>query len=66
MTTDLIGQQLTPDEIDLLAAYDALKDLAGRDLDPCSAAGVRSALSSLGVTVTDLGLRYEHLTDFSV
>ena len=64
MSTDLIGQELTPAETALLGAYDDLRGvLADPDLAPCAEAGVRAALAHLGVVVTDLGLRFEHLLD---
>ena len=67
MSTDLVGAELTATETDLLAAYDALRALlAADDLPPCAAAGVRAALAPLAVVVTDLGLRFEHLTDLGV
>jgi hypothetical protein len=62
MSTDLLGRELTATEADLLAAYDALRALAGSDdLPPCAAAGVRAALAPLAVVVTDLALRFDHL-----
>jgi hypothetical protein len=62
--TDLLGTALTPTERDLLDAYDRLRALlAADDLPPCAGSGVRAALAHLGVVVTDLGLRYEHLLD---
>lgn len=63
---DLIGTPLTRDEADLLAVYDALRDLVQRDLPPCAASGLRAALASTAVVVTDLGLRFEHLLDEGV
>ncbi len=67
MSTDLLGRELTASEADLLAAYDALRALAAsEDLAPCAASGVRAALAHLGVVVTDLGLRFEHLLDDGV
>ncbi|GAA4936702.1 hypothetical protein EV188_11493 [Actinomycetospora succinea] len=67
MTTDLLGTELTAPETALLGAYDTLRALAADDdLAPCAAAGVRAALAHLGVVVTDLGLRFEHLLDDGV
>lgn len=64
---DLLGRELTATESDLLSAYDGLRALlASDDLSPCAAAGVRAALAPLAVVVTDLGLRFEHLTDLGV
>ncbi|MEJ2863724.1 hypothetical protein [Actinomycetospora flava] len=64
--TDLLGTPLTDDERALLASYDGLRALLRTDLAPCAAAGVRAALAHLGVVVTDLGLRYDHLLDDGV
>jgi hypothetical protein len=67
MSTDLWGTELTASETALLGAYDTLRALvASDDLAPCAASGVRAALAHLGVVVTDLGLRYEHLLDDGV
>ncbi len=66
MATDLIATPLTDSEERLLAAYEALKSLAGDALPPCAGSNVRVALAALGVAVTDLGLVYEHLTDLGV
>ena len=67
MSTDLWGGEPTASETALLSAYDTLHGLlASGDLAPCAAAGVRAALAHLGVVVTDLGLRYEHLLDDGV
>lgn len=63
---DLLDRPLTTDEADLLAVYDALRDLVRRDLPPCAASGLRAALASTAVVVTDLGLRFEHLIDEGV
>lgn len=64
--TDLLSRPLTTDEADVLAVYDALRDLVRRDLPPCAAFGLRAALASTAVVVTDLGLRFEHLIDEGV
>jgi hypothetical protein len=67
VSTDLWGTELTTAEAGILGAYDTLRALAASDdLAPCAAAGVRAALAHLGVVVTDLGLRYEHLLDDGV
>jgi hypothetical protein len=67
VSTDLWGAELTASEAAILEAYDTLRALvASDDLAPCAAAGVRAALAHLGVVVTDLGLRYEHLLDDGV
>ncbi|MDD7939107.1 hypothetical protein PHK61_11845 [Actinomycetospora lutea] len=64
--TDLLGTPLTEAERSLLTAYDDLHALLASDLAPCAASGVRAALAHLGVVVTDLGLRYDHLLDDGV
>jgi hypothetical protein len=67
VSTDLWGTEPTATETEILRAYDTLRGLvASDDLAPCVAAGVRAALAHLGVVVTDLGLRYEHLLDDGV
>jgi hypothetical protein len=67
VSTDLWGTELTTSETEILRAYDTLRGLAAsEDLAPCAASGVRAALAHLGVVVTDLGLRYEHLLDDGV
>ncbi len=62
-TTDLIGIPTTDDEAGILAVYDQLKELVGRDLAPAVSANLRDALASTSIVVTDLGLRFEHLID---
>ena len=65
METDLLGTPLTSSESRLLHVYDALKGLLEeKDLPPCAAANVRTALSSVAVAVTGLALEYEHLIDY--
>jgi hypothetical protein len=64
MSTDLIGNPLTVDETDILAVYQQLKNLALRDLAPGARSNVLEALSATAMVVTDLGLEYEHLTDY--
>jgi hypothetical protein len=64
MNTDLIGTPLTDAEMRLLTVYREVKDFAGADgLAPSTRAALLSAVASLGVAVTDLGLTLEHLTD---
>lgn len=66
MNTDLLGRPLTAEEQRLSDLYEELKSLL-RDpgeLPPCALANLRSALASVAVTVTDLGLVYEHLIDY--
>jgi hypothetical protein len=66
MATDLIGNELTPDETRLLAVYEELKALAAQDLPPNAHANVRAALALMHNAVTGLGLEYEHLSDLGV
>ncbi|MFB2580612.1 hypothetical protein ACEXQD_05130 [Herbiconiux sp. P15] len=66
MAVDLIGNELTIKEQQLLDAYESLKALeAGGGLAPSTESNVRVALAALGVAVSDLALCYEHLTDSS-
>lgn len=66
MAVDLLGRTTTPDEDAVLAVYDQLRELIRGDLSPCAASGLRAALASVAVVVTDLGLRFEHLLDEGV
>lgn len=66
MATDLLHRTTTADEDALLAVHDQLRALLAADLPPCAAAGLRAALASVAVVVTDLGLRFEHLLDEGV
>lgn len=64
---DLLGNQMTAAEKDLLAAYESLKALAKRDdLPPCAARNVRQALASLWQATNDLDLQFEQLYDVGV
>lgn len=64
--TDLLGRALDADDAELLDCYERLKDLLGRDLDPCVEANVRAAVAALWNAVVDHGLDYEHLVDLGV
>lgn len=65
--TDLLGNALTEDERELLAAYEALKRLAAKDdLPPCAARNVRKALAALWQATNDLDLQFEQLYDLGV
>ena len=66
MSADLLGGEMTADEVRLLAVYDELKALCERDLPPNAAANVRAALALMHNAVNGLALRYEHLTDLGV
>lgn len=63
---DLLGRPLTAEEQRVAALYEELKSLLrdSGELPPCAVANLRNALASVAVTVTDLGLRYEHLIDY--
>lgn len=65
--TDLLGAPLDDAEQALLDVYDRIVAALHRDdLPPCAAANLRAALAPVAVAVTDLGLRFEHLTDLGV
>jgi len=66
MSTDLLGRMLTAEEQRLADLYEELKSLVQEpnDLPPCVLANLRNALASVAVTVTDLGIAYEHLIDY--
>ena len=65
MTTSLLGVELTADEQTLFDVYEQLKSLSTRDgLSPCVDANVKEALSNVAIAVTDLGIVFEHLTDY--
>lgn len=67
MTTDLLGNPLEEHERAVLDLYTRLTGtLARDDLPPCVAANLRAALAPVAVAVTDLGLRFDHLTDVGV
>lgn len=64
--TDLLARPLTIEEQAIVGIYDALRDVLAGDLPPCATSNLRAALAAVAVTVTDLGLRYEHLIDEGV
>lgn len=67
MSPDLLGNDLTADEAELMELYARLCGLAARDdLAPCVSANVRAALAAVWNAVNDLGLDYEHLLDVGV
>lgn len=67
MNVDLLGNQLTPVEVRLLAVYDELKALCSEDdLPPLVQANIRSALAVMHNIVNGLALEYEHLVDLGV
>jgi hypothetical protein len=63
MTVDLIGNELSPTELRVLAVYEELKALCMEDLPPNAHAGVRASLALMHNVVSGLALEYEHLTD---
>jgi hypothetical protein len=63
MTTDLLGNELSPTEARLLAVYEELKALCAEDLPPNANAGVRATLALMHNVVNGLALDYEHLSD---
>ncbi|MGW1681884.1 hypothetical protein [Saccharopolyspora sp. NPDC002376] len=65
--TDLLGRALADHERAVLNVYTGLIETLSRDdLPPCAAANLRAALAPVAVAVTDLALRFEHLTDLEV
>ncbi len=59
-TQDLLGNDLTADEKELVALYERLKELSGRDdLAPCALMNVRQAMVMLWNACTDLNLIFE-------
>ncbi len=66
-TRDLLGNPLDDAERAVLEIYTGLIAALRRDdLPPCVAANLRAALAPVAIAVTDLGLRFEHLTDLGV
>ena len=66
-TTDLLGTATTEQEQEILAVYQALKQLAARDdLPPCAARNVRKALACMWQATNDLDLQFEQLYDLGV
>jgi hypothetical protein len=63
---DLLGRELTAQEVRLVEAYNALKALLAEDLPPTAAANVRHALAQLAQAVNSLALVHEHLTDLEL
>jgi hypothetical protein len=66
MTVDLLGNELTPSELRLLAVYEELKALCSEDLSPTAHANVSAALALIHNAVNSLALTYEHLSDLGV
>lgn len=65
--TDLLGKPLSTDEREMLAVYEALKELCARDnLPPCAARNARQALSAMWQATNDLGLQFEQLYEYGV
>jgi hypothetical protein len=53
---DLLGRDMTPDEVALLEAYERLTALLERDLDPIALASVKEATAALWQAVNALAL----------
>jgi hypothetical protein len=66
MTVDLLGNELTESELQLLGVYEDLKRLCEDDLPPVAAANVRAALALIHQAVNGLALEYEHLPDLGL
>lgn len=67
MSTDRLGNELTPAEAELLRIYDELKRFVERtDLPPCAERNAKKALAAIHVAANDLDLVYEHLYDLGV
>lgn len=66
MTQDLLGNDLSPSEEQLLTVYEQLKALCSEDLPPVAAANIRAALALVHQAVNGLALEYEHLSDIGV
>jgi hypothetical protein len=63
MRTDLLGGELTQDELAIADVYERLKALCARDLPPVAAANLQHALAAVYNAVNGLGLIHEHLID---
>ena len=67
MSKDILGNEFTEVETEIMAVYEKLKALAARDdLSPCMVSNIRFATAALAQTVTDLGLEYEHLHEIGI
>ncbi len=65
--TDMLGQELTPVEAELLELYERAKALLGRDdLAPCARRNVVQSAAALNQAVNDLGITWEPLYDLGV
>jgi hypothetical protein len=61
--TDLLGGDLSEDELAIVDVYERLKALCARDLPPVAAANLEHALAAVYNAVNGLGLIHEHLVD---
>jgi Family of unknown function (DUF6052) len=66
MTQDLLGNEMSASEEQLLAVYEQLKALCAEDLAPVAASNIRAALALVHQVVNGLALEYEHLSDIGV
>ena len=66
-TTDLLGNELSDNEAELLRLYGEMKAFAARsDLPPSVDRNAKVALSALNVAVNSQALVWEHLYDQGV
>jgi hypothetical protein len=63
LRTDLLGGELSEDELAIVDVYERLKALCARDLPPVAAANLEHALAAVYNAVNGLGLIHEHLVD---
>jgi len=64
---DLLGNELTETETELMEIFQRLRDMAGRDdLDPCVVSNVRFAAAAMWQIVNDLNLDWGHHYDVGV
>lgn len=64
---DMLGNDLTPTEKELLEIYRRLKTLVAReDLTPCVRSNLRFATATFAQIVNDLDLEWENLYDLGI
>lgn len=63
MTQDLLGNELTSAEIEILDVYERLKAICSQELPPVAESNFRDALAAVWNAVNGLGLAHEHLID---
>ncbi len=58
---DLLGNELTDTEVELVECYQRLKSMSERtDLSPCVVSNIRHAAAALWQVVVDLNLDWDH------